>query len=112
MRHRMKLRHGPFMAIQSGQKDVELRLNDEKRQAIAVGDTVEFTDASTGRTLCAQVVGKRVFPDFEALYARYDKIRIGYTADEVADPKDMEQYYTPADIACFGVVAIEIQVVE
>ncbi len=112
MLHQMKLWQEPFLAIQSGQKDVELRLHDKKRQAIQVGDTIEFTNSRTGETLRAAVVGKRVFPDFGALYAQYDKLRMGYAADETPDPRDMEQYYAPMDIARYGAVAIEIQIME
>ncbi len=108
MLHRMNLWEGPFLAIQSGTKDVELRLHDEKRQAIRVGDTIEFTNAKTGQCLQVRVVGKAVFRDFAELYAHYDKIRMGYTADEIPDPEDMRRYYSPADMEKYGTVAIEI----
>lgn len=41
--HYMKLKDKPFEAIRQGIKTIELRLYDEKRQALAVGDMVEFT---------------------------------------------------------------------
>ncbi len=109
MVHHMKLRHEPFTAIQSGQKDVELRLHDEKRQAILPGDTIEFTDSRTGQTLQALVADKRVFRDFGELYAHYDKLRIGYQPHEDPDSRDMEAYYSPADIARWGAAAIELK---
>jgi ASC-1-like (ASCH) protein len=31
-----------FIAIKEGKKQVEVRLNDEKRRKIKVGDTIEF----------------------------------------------------------------------
>lgn len=36
--HRMKLKASPFSEIQNGSKTIELRLNDEKRQQVQVGD--------------------------------------------------------------------------
>ena len=47
MRYQMKLRSQPFEKIRSGRKTFELRLYDEKRQRIKVGDEIEFscTDA-------------------------------------------------------------------
>ncbi len=110
MLHQMKLWDGPFFAIQSGKKDVELRLHDEKRQLVQIGDCICFTNAKTGQSLQAEVVGKAVYPDFAELYSHYDKIRMGYAESETADPGDMEAYYSPADIAQYGVVAIEIRV--
>ncbi len=109
MLHRMKLRREPFEAMAAGKKNVELRLHDEKRQAIVPGDTIEFTQVQTGQVLLALVSGKRVFADFAGLYAHYDKIRLGYEPEEAADPGDMEQYYDPAEMAKYGVVAIELE---
>ena len=45
--HNMKLNPYPFEMIKSGQKTIELRLLDEKRQLIKVGDTIVFTNTST-----------------------------------------------------------------
>ncbi len=109
MLHRMNLHHGPFLSICSGRKDVELRLHDEKRQRILPGDVIGFSDTQTGDTLQVLVTQKRLFPDFAALYQAYDKLRIGYTEEEIPDPRDMEQFYAPEDMARWGVVAIEIQ---
>ncbi len=109
MLHKMNLWQGPFTAIRQGRKTVELRLYDEKRQAIAPGDTIEFTNAKTGEILSVQVSAIRVFPDFAQLYLHYDKIAMGYEEGDIPDPKDMDQYYPPEKQAKYGVVAIEIQ---
>ncbi|MCX6808842.1 MAG: ASCH domain-containing protein [Candidatus Berkelbacteria bacterium] len=39
----MKLLAGPFEAILTDQKSVEVRLNDEKRREIKVGDLIQFS---------------------------------------------------------------------
>ncbi len=109
MLHKMNLWHGPFVAVQSGKKDVEMRLHDEKRQGICAGDEIEFTDAETGQTLRVWVRNKCVFKNFTQLYANYDKVRLGYGPEEVADPKDMEAFYPPEKQKNWGVVAIEIE---
>lgn len=44
MTHHMKLNPSPYAAIKSGRKNIELRLNDEKRQKIQVGDEIIFTN--------------------------------------------------------------------
>ena len=38
----MKLQPKPFAAIKNGTKTIEMRLWDEKRKHITVGDTIEF----------------------------------------------------------------------
>ena len=40
MKHYINLNPEPFEMIRSGKKTIELRLNDEKRKTISVGDTI------------------------------------------------------------------------
>ena len=47
MIHNMKLVDFAFNAIKNKEKDIELRLNDEKRSLINVGDTIIFTNITT-----------------------------------------------------------------
>ena len=42
MLHQMKLQPKYFDYIQNGTKRIELRLNDEKRSIIQLGDEIEF----------------------------------------------------------------------
>ena len=42
--HEMKLYPAPFDSIKSGRKTVEMRLNDEKRQLIKIGDRIRFVN--------------------------------------------------------------------
>lgn len=42
----MKLNSEPFLKIADGTKTIELRLNDEKRRLIKVGDYIEFTNVA------------------------------------------------------------------
>ena len=44
MTHYMNLASEPFEQISSGAKTIELRLYDEKRQAVSAGDTIIFTN--------------------------------------------------------------------
>ncbi|MBQ2255674.1 MAG: DUF3850 domain-containing protein, partial [Clostridia bacterium] len=48
MTHYMKLRPHPFAMIKSGKKTIELRLLDEKRRQIALGDTLIFINTDSG----------------------------------------------------------------
>ena len=109
MTYQMNLHPSPFQAISLGLKDVEMRLNAPDRQAIKVGDYIEFTNNESGEKITVLVVGIHPFKDFDELYQAYPKNRLGYLADQTADPKDMELYYSRDKILANGVLAIEIK---
>ena len=109
MQHTMNLHNAPFLSIKSGTKTVEMRLFDERRKNIKAGDTILFTNNTTGEQLTVQVTNTEVFATFDELYRNYDKVSIGYAPDEVASPADMYLYYTREQIATYGVVAIGIK---
>ena len=108
MIHCMKLQPAPFLAIAAGQKTIEMRLYDQKRAAIRIGDQIEFTQAQSGERLTVTVTGLYRYPDFEELYRHHDASSLGYAPDEPAHPADMAQYYPACEIAAHGVLAIEI----
>ena len=110
--HNMKLNPQPFEMIKNGQKTVELRLFDEKRQKIKAGDMIVFTNTATGETLTATVSRLHCFGSFDALYQALPLLQCGYTAEDVAGahPSDMEQYYSVEDQKKHGVVGIELSV--
>ena len=98
----MKLQRHPFEMMREGRKTVELRLYDEKRSQIAVGDTIVFR--CEGDVLRVRVLALHRFPDFEALYAALPHSALGSE-----DPKDMEQYYSKEEQGKYGVLGIEIE---
>ena len=110
MTHAMKLHPSPYEMIKNGKKTIELRLFDEKRQKIKVGDTISFTDTVTGETLRTTVAKLHRFDSFEELYRSLPLLQCGYTADDIATahPSDMEQYYAVEEQAKYGVVGIEL----
>lgn len=56
MIHYMNLHHRPFLIISNGMKTIELRLLDEKRKMIAIGDTLIFRNASDSTATLSCVV--------------------------------------------------------
>ena len=67
MKHEMGLQPKYFDYIKNGTKRIELRLFDEKRQRIRLGDTIEFTNPD-GETLAVKVVGLLRYGSFEELF--------------------------------------------
>lgn len=109
MKHKMRLHNGPFMLIKNGIKTIEMRLNDEKRHLIKVGDTIEFENRVTLEIINTEVINLYKFNTFDELYDYFDKISIGYGIDDIANPSDMEQYYSKEEQEKYGVLAIEIK---
>ena len=114
--HQMKLQPQPFDKIRSGQKTVELRLLDEKRKRVAVGDVIEFLCVEGSREkLRARVVALHRFDSFAALFRCRPLVeKCGYAPEELpfASARDMERYYSKEEEARWGVVAIELQLLE
>ena len=111
MTYLMKLQHSPFLAVKSGRKKIEMRLFDDKRKKLKVGDMVEFTDVKTGERLVCEVVQLHLYASFDELYQRHDKMSIGYEENEKANPEDMLAYYSAEDVQRYGVVGIELKIV-
>lgn len=111
MHHEMSLRPGPFGMIADGRKRYELRLHDEKRRLISVGDTITFTCTADDRSVTVRVVSLHPFDSFAALYAALPLTACGYTPETAAnaDPRDMEKYYPPEKQAQYGVLAIGVE---
>ena len=107
----MKLRQTPFEMIKSGEKTIELRLYDEKRQSVAVGDDIEFTCVESGERLMRTVRAIHIFASFAELYRALPLEKCGYTAENAADasPSDMEEYYTREEQSRYGVIGIELE---
>lgn len=107
--HKMNLYPDAFELIESGNKKVEMRLNDEKRQKLAIGDLVVFTNTETKEEIIVEVIDLKTFKSFKELYSSYEKTVIGYKKDEVANPNDMLNYYSQEQIDKYGALAIEIK---
>lgn len=110
MIHYMNLVPSAFEKISDGSKTIELRLNDEKRQRINVGDTVIFNCSSTKDIITAQIRQLHKFSDFEELYKMLPLEKCGYSTAELdsAHYTDMEHYYTKEQIKKYGALGIEL----
>ncbi len=109
MKYEMKLDNEPFKAIKNGTKTLELRLNDEKRKLLTVGDYIEFTNRVTNEKLLVKVIDLFKYNSFEELYKHFNKIEMGYSINEEANPKDMENYYSKEEQEKYGVLGIKIK---
>lgn len=111
MIYEMKLRNSPFTKIKNGNKTIELRLYDEKRKKILVGDYIVFTNIDTLEKIKVQVTNLYLFDNFRELYSKIDNRLFGYNDnnDNNGNYKDMEDYYSKEEQDKYGVVGIEIK---
>jgi len=109
MKHNLKLNNGPYNSICYGKKDIELRLYDEKRRRISIGDIITFTNNTTLDSFDVKVINLHICDSFDDIYNRFNKVRLGYKEDEMASPSDMEKYYSREEINRYGVLGIEIE---
>ena len=108
--HFMHLNPAPFGLIRDERKSIELRLYDEKRRKIQIGDGILLENTEAPELLLARVTGLRVFASFDDLYQALPLEACGYTEADVdaASPADMEVYYSKEAQQRFGVVGIEL----
>jgi len=99
----------PFKQISDGSKTIEMRLNNEKRKCINVGDFFFFTNETTNETLKCKIINIFHYNNFEELYAHHDKSLLGYKENEQANPDDMLIYYTKEKINKYGVIGFQIE---
>lgn len=109
MKHEMKLNNGSYVNIKNGTKTIELRLNDDKRQLLKIKDLIEFTNKETLEQMLVEIQNLYHYPSFDELYKHFDKVSMGYKENDVADPKDMEKYYSKEEQEKYGVLGIEIK---
>ncbi|MFC4560120.1 ASCH domain-containing protein [Virgibacillus kekensis] len=110
MNHTMGVYEEYFTAIKEGKKTVEVRLHDEKRRNINIGDTIEFTNLpSRDETIKVQVTDLKSYKTFPAMY---QDIPYRYFGEEEISLEEMVegtyQIYTPDQEARWGTLAIWI----
>lgn len=107
----LRLHPEVFDIVLQGDKNVEVRVNDEKRRKLSIGDTLVFLKRPEEiENIKAKVTGLVYFNSFEELVDFYDMKRIyleGTTREEYINL--MKQFYSDEEVSKYGVVAIEFE---
>ena len=108
--HQLKLATEPFNAIISGNKTIESRLYDTKRQKIQIGDRIIFTNRDNSeQTVTAEVVGLLRYATFRDLFSHNNPRKFG--GDNVEWLEDqISEFYSIEDQKIYGVIGIEFKV--
>lgn len=112
--HQMNLDKESFDKIKNKSKTIELRLNDEKRKNIKKKDILIFKNPETNQTLITFIIDIFKFKNFQELYNNLDLTKCGYSEKELnnASYKDMLKYYDISAEKEFGVLGIQIELLE
>ena len=105
----MNLQPKYFDFIKDGTKRIELRLYDEKRRSIQLGDIIEFAK-SDDEKFKAEVVGLLRYNSFADLFEDFD---ISILADSSMTKQELlevlGEFYSEEKQAEFGVIGIRIK---
>lgn len=111
MEHELKLQPRYYEYILNGSKDIEIRLYDEKRQKINIGDTIIFKkEPELNESFKVKVVGLLRYKNFDSLFN-------DFTIDRLADRsmsksellEELEKFYTKEKQKEYGVLGIRIE---
>ena len=109
----MKVQPEYFNFILNGTKRIEIRLNDEKRQNIKLGDKIKFLkEPDLNESFEAQVIGLLRYNSFEEMFKDYD---ISILSDKSMTKEELisvlEQFYTKEKQEKYGVLGIRIELI-
>ena len=100
-----------FDLLRCGVKTIEVRLNDAKRQKIAVGDVIYFLrESQRPQALKTEVIALKAFESIEEVYEAYDPTALGFRGATLMDYLEtMYGIYSYEQEHEFGVVAFQIK---
>lgn len=108
--YEMKVRQIYYAKLKSGEKTIELRLFDEKRQKIRIGEIIEFSCFENAQDkIQVEVLALHKGNDFEDLFNRIDIKKAGFTTTAKEILKIMEEFYPISEQRKYGVLGIEIR---
>lgn len=110
----MKLNDEPFEQISNGKKSIEVRLLDQKRKKIHVGNNIIFTSVNNpDRQIACKVIGLHKFATFFELFERVGVDACGFQGCDIDQAVQiMRKYYSSQEEKTYGVVGIEIQLTD
>ena len=111
MKYIMKLNPKYFEYMKNGTKRVEIRLNDEKRRNIKIGDEIIFQkEPELKEEISTQIVNLIVRRNFRELIKDLDVSEYSDKSEsEEKFLKDLYRFYTKEQEEKYGVVGIQIE---
>ena len=110
----MKLQPEYYNFILNGTKRIEIRLYDEKRQSIKLGDTIKFLkEPELSESFNAKVTGLLRYNSFKDMFKDFD---ISILSDKSMTKEELikvlERFYTKEKQEQYGVLGIRIELID
>ena len=113
MEHEMKLQPEYYNFILNGTKRIEIRLFDEKRQQIKIGDTIKFLkEPDLNESFNVKVIGLLRYNTFEDMFKDFDISILSdnsMTKEKLIDV--LEKFYPKEKQEKYGVLGIRIELI-
>lgn len=108
--HKMKVKHIYYTKLKNGTKTIELRLYDEKRQRIKLGDDIEFCNAENAEDkILTEVIALYKAKNFKELCDMIDIKKAGFLGTPKELQQTMTEFYPITEQQKFGVLGIEVK---
>ena len=104
----MHLENEIFDLVNNNIKDIEIRLNDEKRRKLKIGDIINIINRGNNESINVKVINLKYFYSFKDCINNYELKRLyndKITSDEFLDL--LYKFYSKEEEEKYGVVAIE-----
>lgn len=98
-----------YELIKNETKNIELRLNDEKRKKLKIGDIIEFENRHNQEKIYCRVVQLHYAETFEELYDYFKENDIKDEQLGNVSTSLLEKFYSKEEQNKYGVVGIEIK---
>jgi len=110
--HTLQLAAIPFRAIVSGQKTIESRLYDDKRQQIKLGDTLTFVNREfPNQIVSVKVIGLLRYNTFDDLFTHNNPAKFGGKSIEWLKDQ-IDGFYSLEEQLQNGVIGIEFRIIK
>ena len=111
MEHELKLQPRYYEYILGGTKDIEIRLYDEKRQKINLGDIIILKkEPELNESFKVKVVGLLRYENFEGLFKDFGVDRLADKSMKKSELlEELEKFYTKEKQKEYGVLGIRIE---
>jgi len=114
MQHEMKLHPVPFEEIKAGLKTIEIRLNDEERQKVKVGDSILFKKRpDLIESFEVKVLKINKYSTYRELVEKTDLVSFGqrFSSKEQILERGFK-YYSKEEVAKYGWIVFKIKVIK
>ena len=113
--HEMSLNPAPFEKIKNGKKSIEIRLYDEKRRGVKIGDIIIFSKLpEKTEKIKVEVIRLSISRSFRDLFSNFEKSKFGHEQNLSIEEQINRQreYYTEEEERQYGVIGIHIKLID